>query len=93
MGVSTSFKQEEKMQARLKTGMVGDPCFLWVGRLNSNKDPLTVLAAFEKYLQVNNHARLYMIYQQNDLEKEVINFIKKKLPGFQKGYISRKNSA
>ncbi len=77
MGVSTSFKQEDKMEARLKTGIVGDPCFLWVGRLNSNKDPLTVLAAFEKYLHVNNHAMLYMIYQQNDLEREVINFIKK----------------
>jgi glycosyltransferase involved in cell wall biosynthesis len=28
--------------------MFGDPCFLWTGRLDDNKDPLTALAAFER---------------------------------------------
>ncbi|MGH8230842.1 MAG: glycosyltransferase family 4 protein, partial [Steroidobacteraceae bacterium] len=30
-------------QARTATGLHGDPCVLWVGHLNENKDPLTVL--------------------------------------------------
>ncbi|MCW3090200.1 MAG: glycosyltransferase family 4 protein [Ferruginibacter sp.] len=75
MGVSTSFKKEEKEVAKRKTGISGSPAFLWVGRLNDNKDPFTVLKAFEKYLLVNPHAMLYMIYQQNDLEKEVRSFV------------------
>lgn len=77
MGVSTNFKREEKMLARRKTGMKDNTSFLWVGRLNKNKDPLTVLMAFEKYLKLNAEAVLYMIYQDNDLEMEVMDFIKK----------------
>ena len=30
--------------------MQGDPAMLWVGRLDANKDPLTVLAGFEQAL-------------------------------------------
>src|SRR5215211_724124 len=37
----------DRSVARRKTGMSGSPVFLWVGRLDPNKDPLTVLAGFE----------------------------------------------
>ncbi len=77
MGVSTSFGKEGKLLAVSKTGMKDGTCFLWVGRLNENKDPVTVLKAFEKYLALNPNAVLYMIYQDNDLEMEVKNLIKK----------------
>jgi glycosyltransferase involved in cell wall biosynthesis len=47
------------------------PIFLWVGRLNLNKDPFTVLNAFEKYVYLYPEVRLYMIYQAEDLLQEI----------------------
>lgn len=41
--------------------------FIWVGRLNANKDPLTVAKAFAEYVQKNNAARLWMIFQTGEL--------------------------
>jgi glycosyltransferase involved in cell wall biosynthesis len=41
---STSrFLPGDKQEARRVTGVDGDPAILWVGRLDTNKDPLTVL--------------------------------------------------
>jgi glycosyltransferase involved in cell wall biosynthesis len=37
------FVPGDQDQARNATGLHGDPCVLWVGHLNENKDPLTVL--------------------------------------------------
>jgi len=37
------FSPGDKQQARRATGIEGDPAVLWVGHLNTNKDPLTVL--------------------------------------------------
>lgn len=53
--------------ARQQTGMNGSPVFLWVGRLDANKDPLTVLTGFEILLQQYPQARLYMIYSDDQL--------------------------
>jgi len=59
---STWFQMQPREPARAHTGLQGTPLFLWVGRLDSNKDPLTVLAAFEQILPQLPDARLYMIY-------------------------------
>lgn len=41
---STSrFAPGDREEARRLTGLTGDPAVLWVGHLNANKDPLTVL--------------------------------------------------
>ena len=40
---SAPFTPGEQGAARAATGLHGDPCLLWVGHLNDNKDPLTVL--------------------------------------------------
>jgi glycosyltransferase involved in cell wall biosynthesis len=41
---STSrFAPGDRQEARRLTGLKGDPAVLWVGHLNANKDPLTVL--------------------------------------------------
>lgn len=40
---SSHFTPGSRAQARLETGLHGDPCVLWVGHLNRNKDPLTML--------------------------------------------------
>ncbi len=42
---STSrFSPGDPAEARRRNGIVGDPALLWVGHLDANKDPLTVLA-------------------------------------------------
>jgi glycosyltransferase involved in cell wall biosynthesis len=52
------------------------PVFLWVGRLNKNKDPLIIVRAFLQFAKVQPDAKLYMIYQTDELLAE----IKKMLP-------------
>jgi glycosyltransferase involved in cell wall biosynthesis len=40
---TTRFVPGDRQQARVTTGLRGDPALLWVGHLDANKDPLTVL--------------------------------------------------
>ena len=44
---STELEPLEYALARQETGVTGAPAILWVGRLNANKDPQTVLTAIE----------------------------------------------
>ena len=71
MEVSSVFYPIENTEARRRTGVNGEQVFLWVGRLNANKDPLTVINSFLKYLQINPQARLYMIYATDELLPEI----------------------
>jgi glycosyltransferase involved in cell wall biosynthesis len=64
---STCFRYEERPAARVRTGLAGAPVVLWVGNLTANKDPLTVLAGFERILERIPQARLYMAYRLTDL--------------------------
>jgi glycosyltransferase involved in cell wall biosynthesis len=49
----------------------GMPAILWVGRLNANKDPLTVLGGFELAVRDLPDATLTMVYGENELESAV----------------------
>jgi glycosyltransferase involved in cell wall biosynthesis len=40
---SSRFTPGDRTAARNETGLYGDPCVLWVGRLTRGKDPMTVL--------------------------------------------------
>jgi glycosyltransferase involved in cell wall biosynthesis len=60
-----------RQTARQQTGMHGEPVFLWVGRLDENKDPLTVLAGFEILFTKYPQASLYMIYSDDQLLQPV----------------------
>src|SRR5262249_41403957 len=53
--------------AKRVSGVDGAPAILWVGRLNANKDPMTVLDGFEQALARLPGARLTMIYSDGDL--------------------------
>jgi len=64
---STWFTKLDKQGCRRELGMTGEYNFLWVGRLDENKDPLTALKGFEKYVVNNPAAKLYMIYQEEQL--------------------------
>jgi glycosyltransferase involved in cell wall biosynthesis len=59
---STTFTVADRTAARRHTGMDGSPVFLWVGRLDANKDPLTVLAGLEPVLRELPGARLHMAH-------------------------------
>ena len=56
-----------RADAEAATGMRGRPAILWVGRLNANKDPLTVLEAFERALATLPEATLTMLYGSSEL--------------------------
>src|SRR5262245_8593747 len=68
---SNWFEPQDRAAVRVRTGMCGDPALLWVGRLDLNKDPLTILAGFEQALAVAPRARLHMIYADDPLLPEV----------------------
>ncbi len=59
---SSTFTPGDHETSRTAAGMSGDPCMLWTGRLDDNKDPLTVLAAFELLVSEFPGARLYCCY-------------------------------
>lgn len=68
---SSSFQPLDKKIVRSLLSIEGSPVFLWVGRLNTNKDPITVIKAFLQFLKVNPSAHLYMIYQDDEFLNEV----------------------
>lgn len=61
--------------ARKKTGLNGKPVLLWVGRLNENKDPMTVLSGFTKLLKDFPDAKLYMIFSEENLKQRILSLI------------------
>jgi glycosyltransferase involved in cell wall biosynthesis len=71
MQSSSIFFPEDKAGAKKILNIDGEPLFLWVGRLEKNKDPLTVVKAFIKYLSFQPLAKLYMIYQDDKFFPEV----------------------
>lgn len=68
---SSAFPEMPKSDARRFTGVVGERVFLWVGRLDANKDPVTVVRAFVTFAGANPGVRLYMIFQTDDLLDEL----------------------
>jgi glycosyltransferase involved in cell wall biosynthesis len=74
---SSDFLYSNRHEARQKTRLKGNPVLLWVGRLNENKDPLTVLSGFEKLLDDFPQARLYMIFSEVEIKPKVDSFIHK----------------
>ena len=70
MEVSSVFwYNEEDRKKRLSD--VKATTFLWVGRLNANKDPITVVKAFLNFLAYQPSARLTMIYQEDEVLGEI----------------------
>ncbi len=71
MEVSSVFYPTDPMMAKAKTGVSGQPVFLWVGRLDTNKDPLNVVKAFLAFLKTCPSARVYMVYHTDELLKDL----------------------
>ena len=77
MEASSNFSVMDKEEARKKIGVNDGPVFLWVGRLDANKDPMTVIKAFGTFIKQKPSAKLYMIYHTEELKDEIIEFYKK----------------
>ena len=77
-GTLTIFERKDKELCRQKLRLSKGPIYVWVGRLNANKDPLTVLIAFERHLSVNPDAQLHWFYQTEELLPEMQDFIRGK---------------
>ena len=71
MPASSTVQMVPRLQAREESGLRGSPAILWVGRLNANKDPLTVLDAFERALPDLPGATLTMMFGTGELLEEV----------------------
>jgi len=68
---TTRFEPGDREEARRATGLDGEPCVLWVGHLDSNKDPLTVLAGVRHALRSWPRLRLYCCFGQAPLMRAV----------------------
>lgn len=64
---SSVFSAACRESARHRLSIDGRPVFLWVGRLDYNKDPFTIIKAFARFLVKYPRAALYMIYQSDEL--------------------------
>jgi glycosyltransferase involved in cell wall biosynthesis len=71
MGGATALGPLDQKMARQTTGVAGGPAVLWVGRLNSNKDPLTVLAAIELAARNLPDLNLTMVFEGGTLREPV----------------------
>ena len=68
---SSVFAIVDRVVAMRSISVTGVPVFLWVGRLDTNKDPITIVKAFIQFLTSQPRARLYMIYQSCELLDDV----------------------
>jgi glycosyltransferase involved in cell wall biosynthesis len=68
---STRFTPGSRAEARVQLGVHGSPCVAWVGRLNANKDPLTVLDAFARAAPALPDPHLWCCYREAPLLSDV----------------------
>ena len=64
---STRFTPGDQADARSATGVYGDPAVLWIGRLDANKDPLTILDAVEIAARELPNLHLWCCYHEQPL--------------------------
>jgi glycosyltransferase involved in cell wall biosynthesis len=68
---SSIFYQISKSAAREVLGIKDGLVFLWVASLILRKDPLTVIKAFIEFVHYEPKAKLYMVYQSDELLEQI----------------------
>ncbi len=68
---SSRFAPGDREQARRACAVAGDPLVLWVGHLNGNKDPLTVLEGISRAARELPQLQLYCCFGTSPLMSEV----------------------
>jgi glycosyltransferase involved in cell wall biosynthesis len=76
MEISSIFKGFEKDGARAITNVSGKDTYIWVGRLNANKDPMLAVKAFTEYISDGRNASLYMVFDNEELLPEIQSWLK-----------------
>ena len=71
MEASSTFSPMSRVEAKRQTQARGDLIYLWVGRLDANKDPLILIKAFKKFARTNPSVRLYIIYAGGNLKQQI----------------------
>ena len=71
MEVPSVFYPIDRVEASLKTKVSSSKIYLWVGRLEANKDPLTLIKAFSEFSIANSDVHLYVIFQSDELVEEI----------------------
>jgi glycosyltransferase involved in cell wall biosynthesis/GT2 family glycosyltransferase len=65
------FTAGDQAEARRASGLYGDPCLLWVGHLDRNKDPLTVLSGVSAAVEQLPQLQLWCCFGSAPLLAEV----------------------
>lgn len=76
MEVPSVFYPIDKVEAKKRTGVSCQKVYLWVGRFDSNKDPVTLVNGFMQFAKSNSDSCLYIIGQGGYLfpiVKELLN--------------------
>lgn len=68
---SSHFSAGDRIEARRITGLAGSPCIIWVGHLNDNKDPLSVVDGIERALQWLPDLQLWLVFATAPLLRAV----------------------
>jgi glycosyltransferase involved in cell wall biosynthesis len=68
---SSRFTLDDHTQARNDTGLYGDPCVLWVGHLNPDKDPMCVLEGVARAAARLPGLRLWCVFGDAPLREQV----------------------
>lgn len=66
-----TMRRVDRERARTAIDLRGEPLILWVGRLTTNKDPLTVLDGLERALPQLTGARVAMVFGDDTLIETV----------------------
>lgn len=72
---SSRFTPGTQAEARARTGLFGDPCLLWLGHLNPNKDPLMALDALARAAPELRDPHLWCCYRTAPLLDQVVDRI------------------
>jgi Glycosyltransferase len=71
LSASSNFKAKDKNSSKLSLKFYAEKNFLWVGRLQQKKDPVSVVKGFKTYLSIHPDAKLYMIFQTEELLAQI----------------------
>lgn len=68
---SSGFEPGDRTEARVRTGVCGDPAILWIGRLDTNKDPFIAIEAFRRAREHLPGAELWCVHGTDELLPEL----------------------
>jgi glycosyltransferase involved in cell wall biosynthesis len=74
----TVFSRQDKEQSKRQLQIGDGQHYLWIGRLDPVKDPITVINGFEKFLLTAPSAKLHMIYQSGELLSIIHDLLERK---------------